>query len=114
MNDQKQWWGWRCNNGSIHTRPFTDGDELQACRSNPICAETYGPFESISESEATNQCFLALKQDTNRNEQINPHWIKPTMTVEQAAKHAALRSCTLSASFDSTMGIRIVAKRRST
>ena len=48
----------------------------------------------------------------NGDEIRQPKWIKPSMTVEQAAHQASLRGCYLRAHFDSTMVLRIIAVRR--
>ena len=42
-------------------------------------------------------------------EQINPKWIKPSMTIQQAANQADARGCTLKASWSPFAGLRIVA-----
>lgn len=41
-----------------------------------------------------------------------PKWIKPSMTVEQAAREAQMRGCYLKAYWDSTMGLRIMAVKK--
>lgn len=50
--------------------------------------------------------------DTEQLEIVNPRWIKPTMSVCQAANQAAHRGYTLRASWDRVQGIRIVAVKR--
>jgi hypothetical protein len=40
---------------------------------------------------------------------INPAWIKPSMTIHQAANQAAARSCILKASWSPQFGLRVVA-----
>lgn len=40
---------------------------------------------------------------------INPKWIKPTMTIHQAANQADARGCTLKASWSPAFGLRVVA-----
>lgn len=42
-------------------------------------------------------------------EQLNPKWIKPSMTMQQAANQADARGCTLKVSWTSWAGMRIVA-----
>ena len=42
-------------------------------------------------------------------EQLNPKWIKPSMTIQQAANQADARGCTLKASWSPFAGLRIVA-----
>ena len=41
---------------------------------------------------------------------INPKWIKPSMTIHQAATQANLRGFTLRASWHQLQGLRIVAE----
>ncbi len=48
----------------------------------------------------------------NGDEIRNPKWIKPSLTIEQAASAAAQRGFYLKAYFDPTMGLRIIAVRR--
>jgi len=48
----------------------------------------------------------------NGDEIRNPKWIRPSMTVEQAASAAATRGFYLKSYFDRTMGLRIIAVRR--
>lgn len=43
---------------------------------------------------------------------INPNFIKPSMTVEQAAREAAMRNYILKSSWHATLGLRIVAVPR--
>lgn len=42
-------------------------------------------------------------------QQINPKWIKPTMTIQQAANLARARNCYLKASWAPQLGLRVVA-----
>ena len=53
-----------------------------------------------------------MTQMKNGDEVRNPKWIKPTMTIEQAASAASRRGFYLRAHFDHTMGLRIIAVRR--
>ena len=39
----------------------------------------------------------------------NPRWLKPSMTVEAAARQCRMRHCTLKARWDKTMGLTLVA-----
>ena len=48
----------------------------------------------------------------NGDEIRNPKWIRPSMTIEQAASAASQRGFYLKAHFDPTMGLRIIAVRR--
>ena len=41
--------------------------------------------------------------------QVNPPWVKSSMTVQQAANQASLRGFFLKASWSGQMGLRIVA-----
>ncbi len=41
----------------------------------------------------------------------NPKWLKPSMTVEEAARQCRQRGCTLRAIFDATMGCTVIAER---
>lgn len=43
---------------------------------------------------------------------VNPKWIKPSMTLEQAARQADIRGFTLKSSWTGLMGLRIVAVPR--
>ena len=45
-------------------------------------------------------------------EQINPRWLKQSMTVLQAANLAAAKNCYLKVSWSGSMGCRIVAVPR--
>lgn len=41
---------------------------------------------------------------------VNPRWVKPTMTLQQAANQAGLRGFTLRVSWTSIGGVRVVAE----
>jgi len=42
-------------------------------------------------------------------EQINPRFIKPSMTIQQAANQADARGCTLKVSWAPATGMRVIA-----
>ena len=42
-------------------------------------------------------------------EQLNPNWVKPSMTILQAANLARARNCYLKASWVPMIGLRVVA-----
>jgi len=106
-----QFWGYRHTNGSVHTKRYFGPLDIQEAHESPFCEEVHGPFSAGSVEDARAIAFQVLKSD-KPDEQINPPWLKASMSVEQAAKAASMRNCTLRAMFDRTMGVRIVAIRR--
>ncbi len=111
MATKLKWWGYRHVNGSVHTKRYFSQEDLDEAHESSFCEEVHGPFEAANGDEARNINFAALKRDDKKDEQINPPWIKPSFTIEQAARIAAMRNCRLTASFDKMMGVRIVAVR---
>ena len=112
MSELIQWWGYRHINGSIITKVFCHSKDILEAKSLPWVDETHGPFSAVNLEEARNVIFRALKSADDNNETINPDWLKASMTIEQATKAASMRNCTLRASFDRLMGVRIVAVRK--
>lgn len=53
-----------------------------------------------------------MSEMKNGDEIRNPSWVKPSMTIQQAAAQAAQRGFYLRAHFDRMMGLRIIAVRR--
>ncbi len=43
-----------------------------------------------------------------------PKYIKPSMTVEDAARQAQMRNCYLKCYWDRTMGLRVIEVKRET
>jgi len=109
-----QWWGYRHTNGTIHTKRYFDKRDIEEANESPFVDQSTGPFEAGNADDARNIVFarLAQKGRDYQRETVNPSWIKPSMTVEQAAKAASMRNCTLKASFDKTFGVRIISVRR--
>ena len=112
-----KWFGYRHTNGSLHTKRYFSQEDFDEANESPFVAQTTGPFEADSGDEARRMVVARFTQiappdETKDSETINPTWLKASMTMEQAAKQAAIRNCTLRASFDKLFGLRIVAVRR--